>query len=139
VEVKIIRPVNVKNGPIIPIGEILKVRVFSKQLLDFNAPYQVIEGHYIGHFIPRENCIEYTGEKTYTENQVKVMKEYHKKELEQAYQQKERAQHLVTSLTESMKKKNAEIEKLNFFLEVSRFGLEIAVLGLKDLNKQKNR
>jgi hypothetical protein len=142
VQVKIIRPVNIKNGPIIPLSEVLKVRVFSKQFLDFYAPYQVIDGNYIGHFIPRENCIEYEEEKTYNEKQVKVMKDFHKKELEQAYQQKERAQQLVIELTESMKKKNAEINSLEFCVNVlagSLSAMTEAFHKLKALEKFKNR
>lgn len=78
-------------------------------------------------------------EKVYTEKQWNDMENYYGARLAKEREQKDRAQQHVINLTESIKKKNDEIEKLNFFLEVSRFGLELAVLGLKDLNRQKNR
>jgi predicted enzyme involved in methoxymalonyl-ACP biosynthesis len=65
-------------------------------------------------------------EKTYTEKQVNVMKEFHHVELAQAYQQKARAQQLVIDLTESIKKKNAEIEHLEYFITSLTLSLKLS-------------
>jgi hypothetical protein len=65
-------------------------------------------------------------EKTYSEKQVNVMKEFHQRELAQANQQKARAQQLVIDLTESIKKKNAEIEHLEFFITSLTLSLKLS-------------
>jgi hypothetical protein len=140
-KIQTIKPVATKEL-IIPIGEVLKVRPFRTWPFDFDPPYQVIGGPYSGICISRECCINFENEKTYTEKQWKDLQDFHKKELEQAYQQKERAQHLVTNLTESIKKRNAKIESLEYCVNVlagSLHAMTEAFHKLKALEKFRNR
>lgn len=126
----LVRPIQATN--------LLGHTVHRFQIIDLNSPFS-------GEFLRAEDCIECIDlpkQKTYSEKQVNVMKDFHKKELEQAYQQKERAQQLVTNLTESIKKRNAKIESLEYCVNVlagSLHAMTEAFHKLKALEKFQNR
>lgn len=109
----------------IPKGKLFNVRPvnYTNLLGGVNRYFQIIdiESPYSGEKIPFEYCLE--------------AKEVPNKAL---IEQKERAQQLVKDLTSQMNKKNEEIEKLTFFVNilsrtVDKFDKEIT--RLKDLEK----
>jgi hypothetical protein len=138
-KIKLIKDLNLIAGPIIPKGEICTVRVFSKTPVQFNAPYQVIDGNYSGHFIPREYCIDHPEEKTYSLKALQKIENYHIANFEKERQAKDRAIELVTNLSKQMVKKNAEIEKLEFCVSALSIGLSAsseAIAILRETAKQ---
>jgi hypothetical protein len=138
-EVKVIKDINIQNGPIIPKGEICKVRVLVTQFMEFNAPFQVIEGKYSGHMIPRKYAVEHSNEKMFTTDQVKSIENYYKALLDKERAAKDRAIEMVATLGQQIVKKNAEIEKLEFCVSALSIGLSAsseAIAILRETAKQ---
>jgi hypothetical protein len=120
-KVKMIK--NQKVNPVVELqkGTIFEVRVFSELPLQFNAPFQIIDGDHSGIIIPREYCIEVKDEtKALTESDWKAREDYYLARLNKEKEEKERAQQLIRDLTEQLKLKNKEIGKLEFFLNALR-------------------
>jgi hypothetical protein len=122
-QVKVIKHVNLHWGPIIPKGVVCNVRVLQTVPFQINPPYQIIDGDYSGHIVSRECCIEVSNEKTFTEDEVKAIEYVHLAKLDKEVAAKNRAIEMVASLGQQIVKKNAEIEKLEFYVSALSIGL----------------
>lgn len=63
-------------------GEIFNARLLVTMPVQFNPPYQIIEGRCSGITVPREHCMELPQENTYTEKQWNDMKNHYQTQLE---------------------------------------------------------
>lgn len=133
-KVKVIKNVNYGNGVTISQGEILKVRVLNIQnLLGDSWVYQIIEGKHSGDRLSPEFCIEIEEEKLYSEKEWNDLKEHHLVQLNKEREQTATFQVLAREMTEKVKEKNKEIEKLSFILECSKIALQASCGAIETL------
>jgi len=69
-------------------NEVYSARIIQRVPIEFNAPYQIIEGSKSGSIIPREYCIELPKEKTYTEKEWNDLENYYMQELDKEREEK---------------------------------------------------
>ncbi len=120
-QIKMIKNQKVNNSIMIHKGSIFPARIFSTSPLQFNAPYQIIDGPHSGVIVQREACIEVKEDvKVLSESDWKVREDYYLARLNKEKEEKERAQQLTRELTEQIRLKNKEITKLEFFLNALR-------------------
>ena len=118
-------------------GTIFEVRYLpGNNLINFNQPYQVIEGEFSGTIINREQAIEIDKEKAYTENEWNDMKSYYLEELDKEREKSGRAYDTIQNLTLQLCKKNKEIEKLEFYLEALAKGMKIAGDTIREMRNK---
>jgi acyl-[acyl carrier protein]--UDP-N-acetylglucosamine O-acyltransferase len=132
-QVKLIKAVNIINGPIIPKGEVCTVRIFATVPFQFNPPFQIINGRYSGHMIPQGSCIEFSNERTYTEEEVKKIEKVYREIIEKEQQAKEKAVQLAANASKKLVEKNKEIEKLEFYVSALSIGLSASSEAIKVL------
>jgi hypothetical protein len=85
--------------------------------------YQVKEGSYKGYVLNANDCKPINDEKVYTENEMKAIESVHLAKLDKEIAAKNRAIEMVASLKKQIVKKNAEIEKLEFYVSALSIGL----------------
>lgn len=136
-KIKMIKRI-ISSKKVIQTGEVLNVRVYPDgNLLGFNRPFQVIEGEFSGCVIPLDACIKLEEEKTYTEKQWNDLENYYLAKLDKGREQTAIFQGLARDLTDKVKDKNKEIEKLNFFLEATSTALVAACQSIEILKENK--
>lgn len=86
-KIKIIKDLKSTSGWIRK-GEIYKVRIYCDLPFQFNAPYQIIDGAFLGEMIPRKNCIELPKERSYSEKEWNDLENYYMKELDKEREEK---------------------------------------------------
>jgi hypothetical protein len=119
---------------IIPKDSELTVNSFTGFGREF---YQVKEGSYKGYVLTVDDCNPINDEKVYTENEMKAIESVHLAKLDKETAAKNRAIEMVSSLGQQIVKKNAEIEKLEFYVSALSIGLSasseaIQILSLKE-------
>jgi hypothetical protein len=118
-KVKTIKQIEFLNL-IIPKDSELTVNPFKGFGKEF---YQVKEGSYKGYVLNANDCKPINDEKVYTENEMKVIESVHLAKLDKEIAAKNRAIEMVASLGKQIVKKNAEIEKLEFYVSALSIGL----------------
>jgi hypothetical protein len=105
---------------IIPKDSELTVNPFKGFGTEF---YQVKEGLYKGYVLNANDCKSIFDERIYTEDEMKAIEAVHLAKLDKETAAKTRAIEMVSSLGQQIVKKNAEIEKLNFYVSALSIGL----------------
>jgi hypothetical protein len=119
---RILNPKNINFSP----GETYSVRQLQIHNQLFNQTktvFQIIDGDQTGENIPFEYCIVVEEEKIFTQKEVQAIEQVHLAKLEKLSAEKDRAIDLVTNMSKQMVKKNAEIEKLEFYVSALSIGL----------------
>lgn len=123
------------RGNVLKAGKFFQARKLVEVPFQFNSPFQIIDGEFSGIKVPYENAIEVENEKTFTEKEWNDMENHYMHEFDKEREQKERAQQLVQELTETIKKKNAEIERLDFCVNVLAGSLQAMTEAFHKLKK----
>lgn len=139
-KIKIVKSIQGPKGLFIKAGKMFQARKLMEVPFQFQPPYQIIDGEFSGIKVPYESAIETEDEITYTQKEWNDMENHYMHELDKEQEQKERAQHLVTNLKAIMKRKNIEIEELEFdkFIYSSALKAAIEKIDQDNLN-QKNK
>jgi hypothetical protein len=133
-EVKTIKPIEILNQ-IIPKDVELTVKPFKYMGSEF---FLVKEGDYKDYVIHASGC-EVIHHKTYTEKEVEAIEAVHLAKMNKEIAAKNRAIDLVTSISKQLVKRNAEIEKLEFYVSALSIGLSAsseAIAILRETAKQ---
>jgi hypothetical protein len=134
-KVKTIKHIEFLNF-ILPKDSELTVNPFKGFGIEF---YQIKEGSYKGYVLNANDCKPINDEKLYTENEMKAIEAVHLAKLDKEMAAKNRAIEMVASLGKQIVKKNAEIEKLEFYISALSIGLSAsgeAIAILRETAKQ---
>ncbi len=74
-------------------------------------------------------------EMTYTQRDFDVIESYYIEKLKRERREKERACEIVNNLTYQLCKKNKEIQKLEYFIDVLTKGMNIAGEAMREMRK----
>jgi hypothetical protein len=104
-------------------GTIIPVRKLKDT--EERVSYQAIEDPHKGTILVGNPLlfIELEDKKTFTEKEVQAIEQVHLAKLEKLSGEKDRAIELVTNMSKQLVKKNAEIEKLEFYVSALSIGL----------------
>jgi hypothetical protein len=132
-KVKTMKPIEFL-GHIIPKDFELTVRPFNSMGLDFLL---VREGNFKGYVIKARDCEVIHPNKTYSEKEWNDMENLYMSLLEKERAAKDRAVDMVANLGKQMVKKNAEIEKLEFYVSALSIGLSASSEAIKVLREKE--
>jgi hypothetical protein len=132
-KVKTIKQIEFLNL-IIPKDSELTVNPFKGFGKEF---YQVNKGSYKGYVLNANDCKPINDEKGYTENEMKAIESVHLAKLDKETAAKNRAIEMVSRLGQQIVKKNAEIEKLEFYVSALSIGLSASSEAIQILREKE--
>lgn len=100
--------------------------------------FVITNGFFVGTKVHKSVCKVVEEEKVYTEKEWNDLKEHHMEQLKKEREQTATFQVLAREMTEKVKEKNKEVEKLSFFLECSKIALRVSCEAIETLKAAKS-